>query len=97
MTNGFGHTVTGEEFPQAVKQVLEDMAAEAALARLPHDELNHLRSRLQSANMAGIAHTLALAGSSSFDNQTSETRGQYWALCQGSRDACARYEREVGE
>jgi hypothetical protein len=85
MPNGFEHPLHGEEVPQAVKRMLEEIAAEAAETRLLHEQLDHLRSVIMERsqkNEAFDARNFAFAGSERFANDQERYRSGFWEILQ---------------
>jgi hypothetical protein len=81
MPNGFEHPLSGEESPQAVKQLIEEIAAEAARIGGAHDHLDRVRSMLKDESLAAAARTFAFLGSPASATRPGQ-RYELWKLCQ---------------
>jgi hypothetical protein len=85
MPNGFEHPLHGEEFPQAVKGMLEAIAAEAAKSRVLHEQLDYLRSVLKERNQKNLAfdaRNFAYAASENFVGRPEWEKRDWWKILQ---------------
>jgi hypothetical protein len=72
MPNGFEHPLRGEEFPQAVKQVLEGIEEQ-------HAKLDYFRTMLlRTESMRGTARLFAYVWSEDYKKQPPAVHDQIW-------------------
>jgi hypothetical protein len=84
MPNGFEHPFRGETYTQAVKQLLERVAAEAAEARELHEQLDFLRSQMLAQSYARMARIFAGAGAFHLDRDVDHVNYEFWDALQAN-------------
>jgi hypothetical protein len=83
MPNGIEHPFAGEEYPQEIQRLLQQIAPETAAVRQRHNNLDYVRSRLKdSANPSRLGSLFGWAGSDTLASESEKLRTGYWRMCQ---------------